>query len=149
MCKTLTEAGAIVNQPTSLYYGYTPLMFAAEAGHVACVEVLLQTGASVKTCSDSIDKLPQTGVDVNMGSDSDMLLQTGADVNTRNNSGDTALMMAAAEGHDQCIMALLRAGADVNLKNQKNETPLDLARSQKHETCVKLLENHSAVQSQK
>ena len=77
-------------------YCRTPLMLAAENGHVQCVGLLLKSGADVNQSS----KMEVSFSIVRI----------------------TALMFAVREGHNLCVQMLLQAGADVNVNAQADVT---------------------------
>ena len=90
--------------------------------------------ATEETITESLNKLLQSGADVNKTDDKaevplikaaryghtkyvDKLLKVGASVNISDHRGDTALMAASEVGHVECVKSLIAGGADVNFIN--------------------------------
>jgi len=116
----------------------TPLMYAAQHGHVSVVDVLLTAGADVsaKDCgfvetTHEDQPLHYAAIGGNLGVIK-RLLAAGADVNALNSSGNTALNIAIERGHAETVRFLLRSGAKVNLDpTTKHFPPLCVAASAK------------------
>jgi ankyrin repeat protein len=133
----------------------TPLLLAAENGHLAVVNLLLAKGADVnaKASYNSIHETatPLIGA-TQVASDYEklgggplpgsreasskthgylevvtVLLDKGAAVNAKNNFGNTALLNAAGNGQAEVVKLLLDRGASVDLGNNEGVTPLLMA----------------------
>ncbi|MBC8486498.1 MAG: ankyrin repeat domain-containing protein [Bacteroidetes bacterium] len=120
--KALLETGTDVN--TATYDGVTPLMYAAQNGHLRAVEILIDSGAKVNI-------LPYNQVSALMGACiaghvmvADTLILNGADVNTKNTDLVTPLMYAAAFDNFILTDVLIFYGADVNQKDLRGNTAL-------------------------
>jgi ankyrin repeat protein len=107
--------------------GYTPLHYAAEAGHpsgpanLPMVEFLISRGADVRARSHV------GGTPLHWAWDAAViraLVSAGADVNARDDFGHTPLHWAAKHHQPDRIRALLDCGADVNAKDRDGQTPL-------------------------
>lgn len=144
-------------------YGYTPLHWAALAGHKDVAELILANGADVNAISNK-GRIPwREGelngrkvvvlLDSNCGCAPlhiaalnghkdvvELLLAKGADVNA--NKGRTPLHSAA--GHKEIMELLLLHGADVNAKASNGETPLHYAARRGEANLAKLLLAHGA-----
>ncbi|MCF8368791.1 MAG: ankyrin repeat domain-containing protein [Bacteroidales bacterium] len=113
------ELGTEVN--TTTYEGVTPLMYAAQNGHLRLVEILIDKGAD-------INRKPYSQIDALLGASIsgyveivDTLILNGADVNTFNFDGVTPLMYAAAYNYYLLADVLLFYGAKVNaVDNYRN-----------------------------
>ena len=121
----LIEKGADVN--TGSNDKLTPLMIAAEKGHINALTFLIKFGADV----DLQDKNGKTALHYALsGSDVSCeilscLIEMGADVNAGGNINHTPLMIAAEKGHINAVTFLIRNGADVDLQDQNyGETAL-------------------------
>jgi uncharacterized protein len=108
---------------------WTPLMWAANNGHVAATDALLKAGAHVDG-SDAIGWTPlmlaaehdHTGV-------MHCLLDAGAQLHRITNLGVTALHNASQWGRVKATRVLLEAGADVEARNWRRQRPIDIVRS--------------------
>ena len=105
--RILVEAGAsLENAP----YHYTPLSYAAYAGHNRIVRYLLERGARVN--ADAEDGVSYV---------------------------NTPLMMAALQGHLETTVWLLRAGADPRIRVYLGNTAAELAMKNNHSNVAGLL----------
>jgi len=144
-------------------YGFTPLHWAALAGHKDVAELLLADGARVNATSNK-GRVPWYEGEVNghnavtlfdnnygfaplhlaaLNGHKDvvkLLLANGADVNA--NNGGTPLHRAA--GHKEIMELLLAHGADVNAKANNGETPLHYAARRGEGNLAELLLVHGA-----
>lgn len=106
--------------------GITPLMYAAEAGSVESMRILIERGADVNAQN-------AYGSTALMWSVSDaakvrLLLEHGADVNLVAKSGRTALIVAAFTNPSAEVVKLLLAkGAKVDVMDKRHVTPLNAA----------------------
>jgi len=106
-------------------YGLTALVWAARAGQVETVKVLLDAGADPNgdvRAGYALQAAMETYCKVETVR---MLLAAGADVNV--NNGLTPLMRAVHNTNLEIIDMLLRAGADVNARGVENVTALSRA----------------------
>ena len=113
----------IINQGVNLnqtnYAGKTPLMVAAEKGHLECVKLLIDNSAAVNTLSPSMfhKRIVHTGM--------------------------SALHFAILGGHSRCVELLLNNGADANQRCRHiRATPIMIAAESKQPDCLKLLIKH-------
>ena len=145
--------------------GYTPLMYAAEAGMENCVKFLVHAGANVNMCNDEGDMaiiaaskggnikvikfLLESGADVNTalmeaarnGNEDcvKLLCESGANVNRIDKGSYSALLLAAVHGHHKNIEVLISAGACVNTRELRWKTALTIAVESYREKCIKSL----------
>ncbi|CAJ1348684.1 unnamed protein product [Effrenium voratum] len=103
----------------------TPLLAAAEAGHLEAVQLLVKAKAEVNVQDTSgfhaLYLAAGAGPEV-----VSFLLEQGSEVNLRNQSGYTALHNAAGCG-PQAIRVLLQARGDLNLLSRTGTAPVHVA----------------------
>ncbi|RYP11971.1 hypothetical protein DL767_011540 [Monosporascus sp. MG133] len=148
--------------------GETLLRWAAEGGHEAVMQQLLETGADVhargKDGRTALSYAAERGHEAVV----QQLLETGADIHARDKDGRTALSYAAERGHEAVVQLLLKSGqmslrwavetgdvevvklfldrgADVVLPNKDGWTPLITASSKGYVDMVRLLLATSGV----
>ncbi len=121
--KALLSIGAEVNH-SQPYEGITPLMFAAENGHLRTVEILIDSGANVNA-------MPYSGIDALLSACIaghifvvDTLILNGANINTQNYNGQTPLIYAAAYDDEIMTDVLVFYNADLNKEDYDGNTPL-------------------------
>jgi ankyrin repeat protein len=132
------ELGADVDSKDK--YGLTPLLRAAQKGHVDDVQQLLNAGAEVES-KDKYGRTPLIWA-VRIGHDVvvQQLLRAGADVNTKDEFYRTPLMWAARDGHEAIVQLLLEYGAYVDSKDDNyGRTPLMWAAENDHKAVVRQL----------
>jgi ankyrin repeat protein len=103
----------------------TALAEAAWEGHLDCVAILLNAGASPNVYGywPPLAKAASGGHIAIMN----LLLEAGADVDAFSADDETALMRAAQKSHMESAMLLIEAGADVNAAGHIGKTPLSQA----------------------
>ena len=141
MAKLLLEKGADVTAARN--DGLTALMCAAEGGHVAVAQLLLQHGADVAASNDGSTALMYSALGGHVAV-AQLLLEHGADVAAARNDGRTALMLAALCGHEAVAQLLLQRSADVAAARNDGATALMLAAVGGHEAVAQLLLQHGA-----
>jgi ankyrin repeat protein len=120
MTETLLEAGAPADPPDVL--GLTPLLLAAQSGHVGLVRRLLAAGANPKAVD--ADKTGALSAAVASGKVGcvEVLLQAG--VKLPGGKKHNLLARAAKRGNAAIVEVLARAGAPVDAPDQFGNTPL-------------------------
>jgi len=126
--------------------GITPLMIAAQKGHIDIVDMLIKfldihaVDINAKAAGyhnvSALYLAAQNGkTDV-----AALLLRNGADLNIAADKGVTPLMVAAAKGHEKIVRLLLHYGADHTLQTKAGCTAHDSAMKNNHTDICKLIE---------
>ena len=143
--RALLTEGADVNAPQG--DGMTALHWAAEAGDVEMVGMLLYAGANLQGVTRLGDYTPlhlasKAGKDRVVA----QLLEAGADPSAYTTTGDvTPLHFAAASGSTATVEALLDHGADVDVtESVRGQTALMLAAGRNRVAVVQLLLDQGA-----
>ncbi|XP_041435642.1 ankyrin repeat domain-containing protein 17 isoform X6 [Xenopus laevis] len=136
----LIKAGADIELGCS-----TPLMEAAQEGHLELVKYLLAAAANVQATTATGDTALTYACENGHTDVADVLLQTGADLEHESEGGRTPLMKAARAGHVCTVQFLISKGANVNRTTLNNDhTVLSLACAGGHLAVVELLLAHGA-----
>lgn len=118
----------------------TPLMEAAQEGHLSLCNLLLFHRANVNACSLSCDTALMYASENDHAQVVKLLLANGADIEAEAEGGRTALMKAARAGHLNTVHVLVEHGADVNRATASNDhTALSLACVAGHKNVVQYL----------
>ncbi|XP_017944967.2 ankyrin repeat domain-containing protein 17 isoform X3 [Xenopus tropicalis] len=135
----LIKAGADIELGCS-----TPLMEAAQEGHLELVKYLL-AAANVQATTATGDTALTYACENGHTDVADVLLQAGADLEHESEGGRTPLMKAARAGHVCTVQFLISKGANVNRTTLNNDhTVLSLACAGGHLAVVELLLAHGA-----
>ncbi|XP_064457287.1 ankyrin repeat domain-containing protein 17-like isoform X2 [Ornithodoros turicata] len=136
----LLKAGANLELGAS-----TPLMEAAQEGHVELLRYLVNAGACVNAKTATGDTALTYACENGHTDVADLLLQANADLEHESEGGRTPLMKAARAGHLCTVQFLLSRGADPNRPTANNDhTALSLACAGGHLAVVELLLAHGA-----
>lgn len=131
----LIKAGADLELGAS-----TPLMEAAQEGHVDLVRYLIGAGASVNACTATGDTALTYACENGHTDVADLLLQAGAAMEHESEGGRTPLMKAARAGNVCTVKFLLAKGAEPNKRTTSNDhTPLSLACAGGHLQVARML----------
>uniref|UniRef100_A0A9J8AVY5 Ankyrin repeat domain 28 n=2 Tax=Cyprinus carpio TaxID=7962 RepID=A0A9J8AVY5_CYPCA len=128
--------------------GHTPLDLAAFKGHVECVDVLINQGASILVKDYTLKRTPIHAAATNGHSECLRLLIGNADlqsaVDIQDGIGQTPLMLSVLGGHTECVYSLINKGANVDAKDKRGRTALHRGAVTGHEECVEALLQHNA-----
>nr|XP_056713374.1 ankyrin repeat domain-containing protein 17 [Euleptes europaea] len=128
----------------------TPLMEAAQEGHLELVKYLLAAGANVHATTATGDTALTYACENGHTDVADVLLQAGADLEHESEGGRTPLMKAARAGHVCTVQFLISKGANVNRTTVNSDhTVLSLACAGGHLAVVELLLAHGADPTQR
>ncbi len=140
------ELGADVNLKDQ-NRGWTPLLFATEAGDTKMVALLLKYGADPNLVSNKnrISALHRAASHGYLKI-AERLVEKGADINYQDGQlKSTPLMWAAVNNHRRMVQYLLENNALVNVRGNRGESALLLAVSGRSYDVVKLLLAYGAV----
>ena len=119
--------------------GHTPLMRAAEHGHPAMIQLLLDNGAQV----NRTDQLGKTAlIWAAEGGDADcidLLIKNGARLEQATREGITPLMAAARTGQVDAVVHLLAAGAQADRSDYSGRDPLGWAQESHNSRVIELI----------
>lgn len=138
----------------------SPLHYAAQNGHVDCVNILIKAGANIEAQDysgatplflaancfhpGSVMSTNEDGDHLFLNAKDDhldcvnALIKAGANVNAQDKHGYTALSRYVSSELDiRTAKALLEAGADPTIKNKNNSTAIDSARGKKMRELLK------------
>lgn len=132
----LLKAGADLELGAS-----TPLMEAAQEGHLELVRYLLEFHhANVNAQTQTGDTALTYACENGHTEVAALLLHYGADLEHESEGGRTPLMKACRAGHTYTVQFLISKNADVNKTTTNNDhTPLSLAAAGGHQTVVETL----------
>lgn len=118
-------------------HGSTPLILAAEGGHVDAIQSLLGCGAGInltnKLGASALHEAAYNGHADAIGT----LINSGSNLVIRDHDGNTAMHYAAEQGHSDCVNALLIGKADIRMCNNFEENILHIAAENGHLDVVK------------
>ncbi|CAN2390143.1 Ankyrin repeat and KH, partial [Pristimantis euphronides] len=131
----LVKSGADVELGCS-----TPLMEAAQEGHLELVKYLLSAGANVHASTATGDTALTYACENGHTDVAEALLQASAHLEHESEGGRTPLMKAARAGHLCTVQFLICKGANINKATANNDhTVVSLACAGGHLTVVDLL----------
>lgn len=137
--RLLVAAGANVDAGLNTS-GETALHQAVRAASPDCVQLLIDSEATVNPTLMYSETPLHIAVSEGLSDVVGILLQAGADVRaSRGNSKMTPLHIAAQEGYCSVANQLLKAGANPNQENLRGQTPLHLAAKAQSSDTVQLL----------
>ncbi|KAJ4247811.1 hypothetical protein NW762_013020 [Fusarium torreyae] len=120
------------------------LQAASFRGHLAIVQLLLDSGVNVNQQGGYFDNALQAAASRGHLETVQLLMDAGANVNQQGGSFDNALQAAASEGHLETVQQLLDNGANLDMLGEKFGTALIAACQTKKTEVVRLLLDRGA-----
>ncbi|NWY50026.1 NFKB2 factor, partial [Chionis minor] len=107
------------------FHGLLPVHLAVKAKSLACLDLLVRTGADMNAVERQGGRTPlHLAVEMeNLNMATYLVKKLGADVNRRTFAGNTPLHLAAGLGSPTLTKLLLKAGADVLCENDEPVSP--------------------------
>ena len=134
----IDRLGSLIRREDALI-SQTPLVVAAEKGHLAVVKLLLDHGANIERRDSKgwspLSYAAETGHEAVV----ELLLYHGANTEAGDKDGGTPLSYAAGNGHDAVVKLLLDHGASIERRDSKGWSPLSYAAGNGHDAVVLLL----------
>ena len=144
------QNGANVEARSKSPWGWTALLFAAEAGNTDLVTYLvLQCNADITAKSDFGETAMHRAATNEHGAVTSLLIQQGADVNATTDYGYTPLYRAVTEGLLFSVQRLLENGAKIDPTTLPGRTALHYAAEYGEDAIARLLLEKGANINQK
>lgn len=123
--------------------GISPLHDALHHGKIKCVQLLLQSAASMEITNENEEIVLFGAKSESMLAE---LVNAGANINAKDIQGRTVLHLAAADGDLDLVRLLLRYGAHVHARSHDELTAMDEANNHGHTVAYELLSSHTSGQ---
>ncbi|MBE8166982.1 MAG: ankyrin repeat domain-containing protein, partial [Shewanella sp.] len=123
----------------------TPVMYAAKAGHSACVAKLLPKSQDIGKQNASGNTALMIASEKGYEAVVNIILmhENSSDwINTENQDGNTALSLAAVNGRCGIVTLLLNNDARTDILNKGNQTAYQRALWNGKNACVQVIKNH-------
>ncbi|XP_058064051.1 26S proteasome non-ATPase regulatory subunit 10-like [Anopheles bellator] len=114
----------------------TPLILAAQGGHLNIVTKLVARGANINQRNARGHSALQYACSKGYIEIAEFLLDTGADVNILDHLNETPLHRAIVMGREAIVQLLLARGANMMIANTAGNTPLHLACDENQKWCA-------------
>lgn len=136
--RQLAAVNVNVNESMKSSCGMTPLIFAADKGHAATVDALLDCGADPAISALGTNALAAA---ISKGTREvvDLILPRCGDLSNMQYMGGTLLHLVAKENRPEYVEVLIARGVSPNQPNQMNVTPLVVAAEEGNAKVVEAL----------
>lgn len=132
--------------------GWVPLNCAAQAGHDATIQLLIDHGAKINHKDSNSDTALHIACRNGRESAAQLLVENGANINVTNTALQLPIHGAAGSGNKEIIELLLQKGSQANATNAADflgATPLHFAAENGSVPAIKALLEHGAEVSPK
>ncbi|GFF96227.1 isoform Er16 of ankyrin-1 [Aspergillus udagawae] len=138
LLKLLDGNGTGIDFP-SQEENWSPLLFAAQNGLSALIDMLLETSATIEV-EDETGRTPLCWAALEgHHTFAKLLLEKGAKIEAKDHYNTTPLIHAAVNGHESVVTLLLENGANFEAADDGGQTPLVCAAKNGYEGVVTLL----------
>ena len=147
--KQMIEYAANIN--TRCDFGYTPLHYAAEYGHLDIAKILLENSADIHLLDGTKSSLTALHKSICFGHKevASFLIEKGANIDQKDGSGWSPLHLAILYNQGEIAEILIESGADVHQRDGFGYTPLNMAILEDRSDIVEmLLENGADVNAE-
>ena len=119
----------------------TPLIQASRAGHLRCIQILLNHGADVNIGDkDRVTPFISAAIGGHLHCLQELAHTPGVDVRAENIYSSNAITYAAVGGYDECLEYLIKLGLNINARSTRTGwTPLTNACNGNHVKCANIL----------
>lgn len=138
--KVLLQAGSSFLIEIANYNHTTPLMRAAQEGHVKCVQLLLESGAHVNRRNRAHLTALMLASQRGHADVCQVLIQYGADLDAMTHQNSTSLLLAVKRGHIDVLQVLVTAGCELSVKESRGRTAREVAARRGQSELVELLD---------
>ncbi|KAK0757420.1 hypothetical protein N5P37_010144, partial [Trichoderma harzianum] len=145
----LIAAAEDVNLEARAKNSFTPLLLAADCGHLVILKHLLGRGAEMNV--RALNDITPLHLAAEKGhvALAEFLIQNGAEIDYLGNAASRPLHLAAEAGHLALVKMLLQYNADIQGQGGGSRTPLIFASAAGNVETVRCLVNHGARPNQK
>ncbi|OPB45528.1 hypothetical protein A0O28_0077380 [Trichoderma guizhouense] len=144
----LIAAAEDVNLEARAKNSFTPLLLAADCGHLVILKHLLSRGAEMNV--RAVNDITPLHLAAEKGhvAVAEFLIQNGAEIDYLGNATSRPFHLAAEAGHVALVKMLLQYNACIEGKSRDNRTPLIFASAAGNVETVRCLVNHGAKPNQ-
>jgi ankyrin repeat protein len=138
--ETLLHAGGTRLMELANYNHTTPLMRAAQEGHVACVRLLLKIGALVNRRNRVQMTALMLASQRGHSKICQLLIKYGADLDAMTAQDSTSLLLACKRTHMDVVKVLVTAGCELWVRDARGRTAREVAQRRELEDMAFMLD---------
>lgn len=136
---SLTKYNPLINSAEK--YGFSPLMFAAQEGHLEICEILVKAGADVCHMAKDGENVLHLALEKNYDEVVRYFSRYKKIINEKDKRGLAPFLIAVANGNLKPCQTLLEAGADPNVTDNSGWNALHFAAFNGHREIIDFLNN--------